>query len=73
MKNQCLVCKLAMVLVTIGALNWGLVGIFQFNAVDSILGEMSILSRVVYALVGVSGLMSFIGWFKECPKCKKEA
>lgn len=48
---------LAMVLVIVGALNWGLVGLLGFDLVASIFGDMSMLSRVVYTLVGVSGLL----------------
>lgn len=48
--------KIALVLIIIGAINWGLVGIFDFNLVDSIFGTMSIISRIIYALVGISGL-----------------
>lgn len=48
--------KIAWVLVVIGAVNWGLVGIFDFNLVEAIFGGMPTVERVVYALVGVSGL-----------------
>lgn len=48
--------KIALVLVIIGAINWGLVGIFNFNLVDTIFGAMSIISRIIYSLVGISGL-----------------
>lgn len=48
--------KIALALVIIGAINWGLIGIFNFNLVDTIFGAMSILSRIIYILVGVSGL-----------------
>lgn len=48
--------KIALVLIIIGAINWGLIGFFNFNLVDSIFGSMTILSRIVYALVGISGL-----------------
>lgn len=47
---------IALVLIVIGALNWGLVGLFNFNLVDTIFGVMSVLSRIIYILVGVSGL-----------------
>jgi uncharacterized membrane protein YuzA (DUF378 family) len=47
---------LAKILVIIGALNWGLVGIFNVDLVAAILGDMSLLARVVYILVGVSGV-----------------
>lgn len=48
--------KIALALVIIGAINWGLVGIFNFNLVDTIFGMLSILSRIIYILVGISGL-----------------
>lgn len=48
--------KIALVLIIIGAINWGLIGIFNFNLVGAIFGDMTILSRIIYGLVGVSGL-----------------
>jgi uncharacterized membrane protein YuzA (DUF378 family) len=47
---------IALVLTIIGALNWGLVGLFDFNLVAALFGEMSVLSRIIYLLVGLSGL-----------------
>ena len=47
---------IALVLIIIGAINWGLAGIFNFNLVDAIFGAMSIISRIIYILVGISGL-----------------
>lgn len=47
---------IALVLIIIGAINWGLVGIFNFNLVDAIFGAMSVISRIIYILVGISGL-----------------
>ncbi len=47
---------IALILVIIGAINWGLVGIFNFNLVDAIFGAMSVISRIIYILVGISGL-----------------
>lgn len=46
----------ALVLVIVGGLNWGLVGIFNFNLVDEIFGAMSTVSAIVYVLVGLSAL-----------------
>ena len=40
----------------IGAINWGLIGFFDFNLVASVFGSMSWISRIVYALVGICGL-----------------
>lgn len=47
---------LAVVLVIVGGLNWGLVGIFNFDLVATIFGDMSGLSRIVYALVGLAAV-----------------
>jgi hypothetical protein len=46
----------ALILVIVGGLNWGLVGAFGFDLVATIFGDMSGLSRIVYVLVGVSAL-----------------
>ena len=48
---------IAYILVIIGAINWGLVGFFNFDLVAAIFGEMSLLARIVYSLVGVGGLL----------------
>ena len=47
---------IALILLIIGGLNWGLVGFFKFDLVATIFGDMSSLSRVVYALVGISAI-----------------
>ena len=44
------------ILVIVGGLNWGLVGIFSFDLVAAIFGEMTAVSRVVYTLVGISAV-----------------
>lgn len=44
------------IIAIVGALNWGLVGLFNFNLIRSLFGPMSIFSRVIYTLVGFSGL-----------------
>jgi len=46
----------ALILVIVGGLNWGLVGAFDFNLVDALFGEMSALARIVYVLVGLSAI-----------------
>ncbi len=43
-------------LVIIGAINWGLIGFFDFDLVSTLFGQMSLLSRIIYALVGIGGL-----------------
>ena len=48
---------LSLILIVIGALNWGLVGIFQFDLVAAIFGGMSgVVSRIIYTLVGLAGI-----------------
>lgn len=47
---------IALAIVFIGALNWGLIGLFRFDLVRFLFGDMSILSRIVYVLVGICGL-----------------
>lgn len=48
--------KIALALIIVGALNWGLIGLFNFDLVAAIFGDMTLLARIVYSLVGVSGL-----------------
>ncbi|HEY9579239.1 MAG TPA: DUF378 domain-containing protein [Rhizorhapis sp.] len=49
-----------LILLIIGGLNWGLVGLFEFNLVAAIFGEMSLLSQIIYILVGLSALWQII-------------
>lgn len=46
----------SMALLIVGGINWGLVGLFNFDLVATLFGEMSLLSRIVYAVVGLSAL-----------------
>lgn len=48
--------KIALVLIIIGAINWGLIAIFNFDLVAAIFGDMTVMARIVYGLVGISGL-----------------
>ncbi|HOW13400.1 DUF378 domain-containing protein [Methanosarcina sp.] len=47
---------IALILVIVGGLNWGLVGLVDFNLVTAIFGEGSVLSRIIYILVGIAAL-----------------
>ncbi len=47
---------IALVLIIVGALNWGLIGLMNFNLVTTLFGEGSTLTRIVYILVGLSGV-----------------
>lgn len=50
----------ALILIIIGGLNWGLVGFFEYNLVDALFGEGSALARSVYGLVGIAALYKLI-------------
>lgn len=54
--------QLSTLLVVVGALNWGLVGLLNMNLVNSLLGAWPTLEKVVYILVGVSGLWLLYDW-----------
>ena len=56
--------SVTLLLLIVGGLNWGLVGLFDFDLVAALLGEMSALSRIVYVLVGVSALYQLIPLFR---------
>ena len=49
---------IALTLVIIGAINWLLIGLFNFDLVATIFGTMSVMSRIIYVLVGIAGLIS---------------
>ncbi len=55
---------IVLTLIIIGGINWGLVGIFNYNLVDAIFGTMSWVSRIIYTLVGIAGVwaIAFYGY-----------
>ena len=50
--------KACLVVTIIGAINWGLIGLFDFDLVAYLFGEMSMFTRVIYTLVGITGLVN---------------
>lgn len=56
---------IALILIIIGAINWGLIGFFQFDLVAALFGDMSIFSRIVYAIIGIVGLYSISFFAKD--------
>ena len=50
--------KILLVFTIIGAINWGLIGLFNFNLVEMIFGTGSLLSQIIYILVGITGLIN---------------
>jgi len=53
-----LLYNIALTLVIVGALNWLLIGLFKFDLVASLFGNLSAFSRIIYSLVGISGILS---------------
>jgi uncharacterized protein len=60
--------KISLLLLIVGGLNWGLVGLFSFDLVATLFGEMSVLSRIVYVLVGVSAVLQIAPLVKGDPR-----
>jgi hypothetical protein len=58
---------IALILVIIGALNWGLVGLFNFNLVSALFGDKTTMSKIIYALVGIAGLYTIFLLTKVIP------
>jgi len=60
-------------LVIIGALNWLLVGLFDYNLVADLFGAASIISRIIYSIVGIAGLYSISLLFRESERVENKA
>lgn len=56
---------IAYVLVIIGALNWGLVGFFEFDLVASIFGDLTLVSRIVYSLIGIAAIVYLLMSYRD--------
>ena len=63
-----IVMWVALMLLVVGGLNWGLVGLFKFDLVARLFGEMSFLTRLVYVAVALSAVIVFIPTFLESKK-----
>ena len=71
LKQACVLCKIVGLIAIIGALNWGSISVLQVNFVEQLLGMGTMATRVVYGLVGLSGLALLASFFMVCPACKK--
>ena len=56
---------IALILLIIGGLNWGLVGLFKFDLVQAIFGSVPVLRDIIYILVGIAGLYTIYYLFKK--------
>lgn len=67
----CPICKVAGLLVVVGAINWGLIGALDKNIVSALLGSGTTAEKIVYILVGVAGIAALVGCIFGCPMAKK--
>ena len=59
----------AFILLVVGGLNWGLVGLFNYNLVESLLVSWSMVVTLVYVLVGASAVLLFVTHKSDCKTC----
>ena len=59
------ISKIALILVVIGGLNWGLVGMFNFDLVGFLFGSLSVLSRIIYILIGLASAWMLLGYISS--------
>jgi uncharacterized membrane protein YuzA (DUF378 family) len=69
MKKLNVIDKIALTLVLVGALNWGLIGFFKWDLVAAIFGDLSSVTRVIYVIVGIAALWMLV---IALPKAMKE-
>ena len=60
-----IVQKSALIFTLVGAINWGLIGLFSFDLVAFLFGDMTLLSRIVYTIVGICGIVNLILLFVD--------
>lgn len=70
MNNKALDC-IALTIAIIGAVNWGLIGIFSFDLVAFVFGNLSWISRIIYTLVGISGIYLITFYMYACRAAKE--
>lgn len=72
LKQACMFCKIVGAIAIIGALNWGLIGVADINLIDHLFGAGSMAARIVYIVIGLSGVALLTSFFMVCPVCKKQ-
>ncbi len=66
--------RIALILIVIGAINWGAIGIFQFDIVAAIFGgQGAVISRIIYTLVALAGLWCISLFFRNSPTSPRRA
>ena len=57
--------KVSLVLIIIGAINWGLIGLFDFNLVETLFGIDNVITKIIYVLVGIAGIIDISLLFND--------
>lgn len=71
--QTCILCRVFGVVAIVGLLNLGIVGITQVNYLERFLGEASMITRIIYVVMGIAGLASLVKCFGvSCPGCCKK-
>ena len=60
--------KVALIFTIIGAINWGLIGFFDFNLVTSLFQDSNVIARIIYSIVGVCGIINIFLLFSHIEK-----
>ena len=68
MKNAHVVDIIAIIILIIGGLNWGLIGLFEWNFIASVFGYTSVLTRTIYSLAGIAAVYKIVTWARKDPK-----
>jgi len=68
MKELGVLAWVAVVLVIVGGLNYGLVGFFDYNLIEAVFGKVSVVTRIVYAFIGVAAIWMIYFMSRCCPK-----
>ena len=69
--TSCAVCKTVGILVALGAINWGLAGVFGIDLVAKTLGAMTTPAKIAYGVIGIAGVLKLLSMAKVCP-CQKK-
>lgn len=63
--------KIALIFTVIGAINWGLIGFFDFNLVTSLFKDASMVTRIIYSIIGICGIINILLLFYHIEKDPK--
>lgn len=72
MSNEKLAHMVTFILMFVGALNWGLVGLFDFDLVEALLGSWPGIAKLVYVLIGASAVYIMATHMNDCKICSKK-